>query len=402
MDTRHRRRASVYLLVLSCALLVAIIGMSAVSAMRVRQHTVTSRAGFVAARYAAQSAIDLGLMQINASATWRADYAAGRWRSDVPLGDTLFTLHVTDPEDGDLADRPCDLVQLTGYGVAHDARYILRVLAEPDAVDFDPLWDVMTELKPLAYWRLGESDGKVAADVNGTLNGTYVNGVELDQQTPFRCDPAAAFDGVNDYVEIPHDDMLLIDEGSVSLWFNTHDRWDDQGLFSKDSSGHDDGGHFYIRTTGGYVEVRLQSDDHSYYVWYGLIVDRGWYHVVVTFGPGGMRLYLNGTYVDYEWYKGGWGASSGDDGNREPIAIGVNAYGSDDHSTTPWQEPFDGLIDEVAIFDYELSEEQVDELFDAGRQTMPTTVHVLEGSWERVVEAGAAQRVAEAPKALIP
>ncbi len=57
----------------------------------------------------------------------------------------------------------------------------------------------------LAYWRLGEGSGTVAADAKGDRDGTYVNGVTLGTAGAIRSDPntAATFDGVNDQITLP-------------------------------------------------------------------------------------------------------------------------------------------------------------------------------------------------------
>ena len=84
-----------------------------------------------------------------------------------------------------------------------------------------------------------------------------------------------SFDGHNDFVEIPHNDNLLLDAGSVQLWFNADDVSSRQGLFSKDSTNFDDGGHLTIWVDDGKVVVRLQSDDESYYIESNVSVEDG-------------------------------------------------------------------------------------------------------------------------------
>lgn len=60
-----------------------------------------------------------------------------------------------------------------------------------------------TDLKPYAYWRLGESSGTVAADVMEANNGTYSGGPTLAATGALNGDTntAVTFDGINDYMD---------------------------------------------------------------------------------------------------------------------------------------------------------------------------------------------------------
>jgi hypothetical protein len=57
----------------------------------------------------------------------------------------------------------------------------------------------------LAYWRLGESSGTVAADTAGTSNGTYVNGPALGSPGAIANDPdtSVTFNGTSQRVSLP-------------------------------------------------------------------------------------------------------------------------------------------------------------------------------------------------------
>ena len=73
-----------------------------------------------------------------------------------------------------------------------------------------------TQYGVVAMWRLDESSGAQAKDSTGSNHGTLTNGASFgatykDGMT------AASFDGVDDYVEIPHRAVYLLDEGTVSL-----------------------------------------------------------------------------------------------------------------------------------------------------------------------------------------
>jgi len=94
----------------------------------------------------------------------------------------------------------------------------------------------------------------------------------------------------------------------------------------------------------------LQSTSSDYYLASSLLQQSHWYHTVLTFGPKGMKLYLDGKLVSSDSYIGGLGTSSGGAGNFEPIALGASTEFSDDLLITPVAYPFNGTIDELRIY----------------------------------------------------
>ena len=230
---------------------------------------------------------------------------------------------------------------------------------------------------PLSYWRFGETAGESTSDAGSTANSGTFHGVTLAQAGAVNgdTDTAISFDGTDDYVEIAHNDAYLIDNGTIQLWFNADDLLTNQALFSKDSMGYDTGGHFTIRLlTDGSIDVRLQSDSDDNFLNSGAgTVNAGnWHHVVVSFGAAGMEFFLDGVSVDTNPYTGGLGTTSGGIGNYEPIAIGASTEISGNGTVTPLEEFFGGCIDEVAIFDQALTDEQIQDLYASALQNYTT------------------------------
>ena len=202
-----------------------------------------------------------------------------------------------------------------------------------------------------ARWPLDETSGVIAVDVDAGNNGTYQNGVLLDQLAA--CSDtgnAVYFDGVDDIVEVPHSADYLIDEGTVSFWAQADAFGTVQGLFSKDSTDLDTGGHLTIRlTAGGNVEVRLQSTTTSMTITGAAVSAGTWFHVAFSWGPAGMALYVDGAAPVTDPYIGGLGVTSGGIGNFEPIAFGAQTVVSADLLVTPTTEFFAGYMDDVRI-----------------------------------------------------
>jgi Concanavalin A-like lectin/glucanases superfamily len=221
----------------------------------------------------------------------------------------------------------------------------------------------ITPQAPLARWQLDETTGTTADDSVGNNDGTYKNGVTQGQAGVDLY--ASEFDGSNDFIEVPHNDAFLLDNGSVSLWFNADNVSSHHAMFSKDSSGYDTGGHLHIYVEGSRLKVRIQSTGTSYSLQSSATLSTGsWHHAVFTFGAGGAVLYLDGQVVDTDSYTGGLGTTSGGVGNYEPIAIGAGTWNSGNLTTSSTTYHYEGLIDDARMYNYALSGAEVVSLYD--------------------------------------
>jgi hypothetical protein len=190
---------------------------------------------------------------------------------------------------------------------------------------------------------------------------------------------AAQFQGDDDFVQAPHDAAHLLDEGTLSFWFRADDLTGTQGLIAKDSNGYDDGGHIRVYLSGATLSCRLQSDSASTFVSTSGVSAHTWHHVAVGFGPGGLKLYLDGVLQDSDAYAGGLGTSSGGAGNQEPWTFGVDQQYSGDRSTEDWNHPFAGRIDDVRLYDQNFEEGQAANV-QAGNPPGTSTPPLVEDS----------------------
>jgi hypothetical protein len=209
----------------------------------------------------------------------------------------------------------------------------------------------------------------VADDV-GTNPGLTHGGVEFAQSgAQSFTDEALHFDGSNDFVVIPHHNDYLLSNATIGFWFKSESLSGDHTLFSKDSSNYDTGGHLNIYTDDSTLKARIQTDGSSPYgsgdsfeVTTGGLSTNTWYHVALTIGAGGIRLYLDGSLVDSDTYPGGLGASSGGLGNFEPLVLGAGTTGSGDLTHLSLNDHFEGWMDDVRIYQEVLDAGQVSKL----------------------------------------
>lgn len=232
--------------------------------------------------------------------------------------------------------------------------------------------NIVKSHNPVGYWRLDETSGIIAGDEMATQAGQYNGGVSLgeDGALSLSCNDnlAVKFNGSDSYVAIEHNPAFNLSEGTIQLWVNDTGTIRDVGLFSKDSTGFDAGGHLtiYLDDDDSKVHVRLQSTDTSYYVLSSSAIELGnWYMISFTFGPSGMKLYINDQQVDNETYTGGLSD------NSEPIVLGANSW------DTPLSGFYSGLMDEVVLYDKALSPQEIKDLYDFATTCAPEPATML-------------------------
>ncbi len=221
---------------------------------------------------------------------------------------------------------------------------------------------------PLAYWRLGDAMGAWAIDVMANYHGVYANGVSRDQpgSLPGDNNGSAGFDGLNDLVDVGNID---VNGASVTFlaWFKVDDwDFDEYHIISKATSADpgdrywvlgvepDEGTHrlfFEMRLDGTLRDVDGDSDD---------IQAGEWIFAAAVCHGAEMVLYQNAEVVDTENISGAIDAN-----NLVSAWIGV--------SPGSMYNPFDGLIDEVAIIPSALTAEQIQQLYELRRPNVKVT-----------------------------
>ncbi|NQU59288.1 MAG: hypothetical protein HQ513_18820, partial [Rhodospirillales bacterium] len=234
--------------------------------------------------------------------------------------------------------------------------------------------DAVNAHEPVAYFRMNEADDGTVVDATGNNNGEYHRGAESKDDKEGIGAGAGDFDGRNDHIEVPHSSDMELSSGSITVWFNSDDVDEKQGLFSKDSSGYDDGGHLTAFVDDGTVKIRLQSSEDSYWVDGGNLSDNDWSSVTFNWGEGGMELYVDGQLVDTNSYTGGI------ENNSEPLVIGANSWSSDDGEADHLKDYFDGQIDEFSIMSQPLTADEVTQLYNTGGQAILANEGDLNGT----------------------
>jgi hypothetical protein len=207
---------------------------------------------------------------------------------------------------------------------------------------------------PVAYYRFEETSGTTANDSSPNANdGTYMNGVLLDQPSAPALGRSARFDGLDDFVSTAR---TVATDFTLELW-----------IYSKASSptgsaSYEGDGLLWSDVGGGANDftMAILNDRLSFFAGdiettvtsANVINDARWHHLVVTRALGGStQIFVDGV-VRGTMPSG----NSPLDANPE-IAIGANVLDG---------RFFDGLIDEVAYYPSVLSAARIQAHFLAG------------------------------------
>ena len=125
----HPRRGVGYVYFLSTIMLVSVIGLSALMYARIQRRSAQGGDHSIAARFYAQSALELGFAAIHLNPNWRTNLGSGVWFTDQPIGSGTLSLDVSILNDGD-GSPDNDPVLLVGTGVHGQATQKIEVTLE--------------------------------------------------------------------------------------------------------------------------------------------------------------------------------------------------------------------------------------------------------------------------------
>jgi PKD repeat protein len=283
--------------------------------------------------------------ETQARADFWAPYTMGFTDSGLEPGSThQYRVAVTDPF-GNIANSPWTTVTVAPSGT--DSKYVKAVYAG----------------QPVDYWRFGETSGSTGTDRVGASPVTLGAGVTkgVGGAIAGDTDKAASFSGAS--TGIAYTGKLISPPNNFTLegWFKTNTNTGGK-LFgfgdkqSSNSSSYDR--HVYMDNAGRIVfgvnqgSTATVSSTATYR-------NDAWHYVAATLSSTGMKLYVDGALV----------------GQRATPTYGQNGYwgywriGGDNLASWP-QKPtsnfFKGSLDEVALYNRELTPTEVSSHYTAG------------------------------------
>ena len=237
---------------------------------------------------------------------------------------------------------------------------------------------------PISYWQFDEGSGITAYDFIGGNDGT-IYGAEW---TTGQVGGALSFDGLDDYVELGSPanlDDLPLDNFTVSAWI--YDKHNAATIWGTIIGSEDRHYGWSFRTFSNAEGDRSLN----FQVWYsttfarswssdGTILQNTWHHVAAVWDANTKtaKLYIDGIEPSYQTAIAGAGiyrtdASKNKEIGRIPHVGGV--------------QYFNGVIDEVAIYNRALSAEEVWELYLDGLSDYERAIKSIERAIDEKLEA---------------
>ena len=208
--------------------------------------------------------------------------------------------------------------------------------------------------KPVGWWKMDEGEGDKAYDSSGNGNtGTLTSMDPPNDWVDGKFGKALDFDADNDNILVNENNVLDPQDISVSAWVklagDTPNNY--QRIVHKTSGGA--GYEFWIQNDGR-INVRLNADnDENYLTSTSLkVADDVWTHVAFTYSNETLKIYANDQSETFS--NSGYGAVNNSSGN---LYIG-NRVGAD--------RPLNGLLDDVRIYNYPLTVEQLRQVMNEG------------------------------------
>ena len=173
------------------------------------------------------------------------------------------------------------------------------------------------------------------------------------------------FDGVNDYVSIPHDESLNItEELTLEVWIKpenmTGSGWNE--IISKGSNYVY---HLFYNDEINKLSMGIRIGGKVYFVDTSYIPDGLWHHLVGTYKSGEFKIYFDGVLN-----KSRTDTIGSIDTNNEPLNIG-NLQNIDNVSTAHWH----GSVGEIRIYNRILTPDEINAHFEGNHEQVYNVRH---------------------------
>ncbi|MFH1686932.1 MAG: LamG-like jellyroll fold domain-containing protein [bacterium] len=211
----------------------------------------------------------------------------------------------------------------------------------------------------VGHWKLDETSGTTASDASGYGNhGTLIN-MSGSEWTTGKIGGALEFDGSNDRVIIPDDDILDDTEQlTMAAWVYAHILDNKpRGLLSKRVSHTTQYAYSMFFYSSDRLNVDINTQNNRFACPLTFHQNR-WYHIAVVYDGTLTASNRSKVYVDGSLIHTATESSSSIPNLNSPLVIGLLNGNSSGF--------FDGLIDDVHLYNRALTPSEVQALYDMG------------------------------------
>ncbi len=221
-----------------------------------------------------------------------------------------------------------------------------EVLADGSIIE-GKVWSFDLSGKLLGWWKMDESTGNSVADASGNKNAGATRGNVAWRPSAGKIAGAAEFDGGDSYIEIANESAFdVTSQISIAAWIKVN-KFDKrfQTIISK---GDADGWVLHRDAESDHLGFAFGQD--RWVVGETAVNDGQWHHVAVTYDGGKLVMFIDGRQDADNHVSGPIPV------NNTPVCIGENP--------TAKGRSWNGLIDEVRIYNYTLSTDEVASLYE--------------------------------------
>ena len=216
----------------------------------------------------------------------------------------------------------------------------------------------------VSYWKF---DGDLT-DSHGSNDATNQG---TSDTASGKINNARDFDGANDRIELG-DDLTATTTGSISMWVYPEDINQGNNSLLNIKQGTDGNDRFLLRlydgdagqSYDGKVNFIVRPGGVTTFNIYGntVLSNTNWYHIVITNDGSLIRMYVNNTLQTLTYLTG----SSSTVDWWDDIPATAEWFLGTQYVNGSYQDYFDGVIDEVGIWEKQLSTQEISDLYNSG------------------------------------
>jgi type II secretory pathway pseudopilin PulG len=206
------------------------------------------------------------------------------------------------------------------------------------------------------YWPFGEGGG--SSTQLGDFQANFVGNVGWTDGVD---GPGLDFDGVDSFITVPDADIFdLTDQGTLAAWINMDSIPPFAGIIHKgDAADFSDEAYTLQFWSGNHLALGITDASNQLTLLQSSTVFQPGqlYHVAATWDSNGMKIYVNGQLDSFNQIAA---TAQNSDGNLNIGAQIPSYYNGAWHNL-----PFDGMVDEVMVYNQSLTEDQIQQYYNA-------------------------------------
>ena len=197
----------------------------------------------------------------------------------------------------------------------------------------------------VGWWKFDEGSGAIAHDSSGNGNDGTLNG-PVEWVAEGKVNGALAFTGPYNYVQVQDSPSLdMTSQLTIAAWINPS--WTGNNRIMQKSSGGGDNQYRLLKEWGDNMVFHVPGLSPDRLEFVGLPPIGEWTHLAATYDGQSMKVYYNGAVAGQQASTGQMGVSDG------TLTIGTK------HETAPAGDEYNGMLDDVRIYNRALSASEI-------------------------------------------